>query len=384
MEKNNTQSTLLYLMACAIRDIVPFGIAADFAELYSLSKFHSVTAMVATALESGGYLSEEHMDASLVRQWKDAKNKAVRKNILLDAEREQLLAFFEREGIWYMPLKGSVLKELYPKMGMRQMADNDILFDKGFRQQVRGYMKSRGYKVVAYGEGIHDTYQKPPVYNFEFHIDLVPGYVKPSWSTYYANVKQRLLKDAGNNCGYHFSDEDFYIYFIAHAFKHFENGGTGIRNLADIYIFLRSRTWQMEWDYVYRELEMLGCVDFEVNLRNLSQKLFSEPEMQLLTERERALLSGLFGAGTYGTIENSTSKRLHALQPESQPLSAVTKLRYIFIRLFPDAEHMKGYAPVCRKYPWMIPFARIYRLVKSLFLRGRIIVAELKAIRKTK
>ena len=122
-----------------------------------------------------------------------------------------------------------------------QMADNDILFDKNFRRQVRDYMKSRGYKVIAYGEGIHDTYQKSPVFNFELHIGLVPGYVKPSWSTYYANIRERLLKDAGNDYGYHFSDEDFYIYFIAHAFKHFENSGTGIRNLADIYIFLHSR-----------------------------------------------------------------------------------------------------------------------------------------------
>ena len=36
-----------------------------------------------------------------------------------------------------MPLKGSVIKDLYPRMGMRQMSDNDILFDAERTKDVR-------------------------------------------------------------------------------------------------------------------------------------------------------------------------------------------------------------------------------------------------------
>ncbi len=32
-------------------------------------------------------------------------------------------------GIWYMPLKGAILHTLYPVSGMREMADNDVLYD---------------------------------------------------------------------------------------------------------------------------------------------------------------------------------------------------------------------------------------------------------------
>ena len=58
-----------------------------------------------------------------------AYNKAVRKNVILDVERTAIFEEFERKGIWYMPLKGSILKELYPENGMREMADNDVLYD---------------------------------------------------------------------------------------------------------------------------------------------------------------------------------------------------------------------------------------------------------------
>lgn len=44
-----------------------------------------------------------------------------------------------------MPLKGVILKELYPKIGMRQMSDNDILFDETYRKDVVRFMKNKGY-----------------------------------------------------------------------------------------------------------------------------------------------------------------------------------------------------------------------------------------------
>ena len=71
-----------------------------------------------------------------------------------------------------MPLKGSILKEWYPKFGMREMADNDILFDATRRQQVRNIFANRGYSIESYNKGNHDAYEKPPIYNFEMHVAL--------------------------------------------------------------------------------------------------------------------------------------------------------------------------------------------------------------------
>ncbi len=43
---------------------------------------------------------------------------------------------------------------------------------------------------------------------------------------YYTDMKSRLIKDAGNNYGYHFIPEDFYMYMTAHEYKHYSSEGT--------------------------------------------------------------------------------------------------------------------------------------------------------------
>ena len=136
MEK--TSELLIYLMACSLQGTKPeeaLLASIDMEALLRLAKAHSVSAMVCMALEQTDAF--HCAEKSIRLKWLDAKNKAVRKNMLLDAERHQLEKEFAEYGIWYMPLKGSVLKDWYPKFGMREMADNDILFDASKRQKVK-------------------------------------------------------------------------------------------------------------------------------------------------------------------------------------------------------------------------------------------------------
>lgn len=109
----------------------------------------------------------------------------------MDTERHQLEKEFAKNGIWYMPLKGSILKDWYHKFGMREMADNDILFDEKKRNDVKQIFQNRGYTVESYGKINHDAYEKPPIYNFEMHVELyLELYEK--FHEKYINVKQRL------------------------------------------------------------------------------------------------------------------------------------------------------------------------------------------------
>ena len=52
-------------------------------------------------------------------------------------------------GIWYAPLKGILLQALYPKYGMRQMSDNDILYGVEGQKKLIAMMKKRGYKTES-------------------------------------------------------------------------------------------------------------------------------------------------------------------------------------------------------------------------------------------
>ena len=383
MAMDKTTEALLYLMGCALRNTPPEKIEdLDHEKLYQLSVSHSVVAMVAMALESGGMLTEENTPDGYIQKWKDAKLKAIRKNILLDAEREVILQHFEDQGVWYLPLKGTILKDMYPKMGMRQMADNDILFDVAYQRSLRHFMESRGFQTVEFQQNIHDVYEKPPVYNFEFHTALINPYRHPRWAAYYDNVKDRLVKDSENQYGYHFSDEDFYVFLLIHGYKHYTSKGTGVRFLSDIYVYLREKGSSLNWQYVEAELKTLGIWEFAQTTKDLAMKLFAPEAGAILAEQENQILAYLVGAGTYGTVENWVTGELEKMRKPNGKVTRWTKLRYVWWRLFPDREFMKVYSHFCRKHEWAIPFFRIYRLIKAFANRRNVIRQEIEAVKK--
>ncbi|MBQ4193481.1 MAG: nucleotidyltransferase family protein, partial [Clostridia bacterium] len=80
--------------------------------------------------------------------------------ILFNAARDDVLRELERNGIWYLPLKGIILKNEYPISALREMSDNDILCDGEKMEQVRSVMISLGYKNTEFGKDNHDVYKK--------------------------------------------------------------------------------------------------------------------------------------------------------------------------------------------------------------------------------
>ena len=155
---------LIYLIRCVLNDKIPTQEKIekmDLSQIYSVAKAHSLTAIAAYALERAGIRDE---------RFRQEKGKAIRKNITMDIEREKVLSELEKLGIWYMPLKGIILQNFYPMVGMRQMCDNDILFDNKYRDQVHEIMTSLGFKTKSFKKDKDDIYFKPPVCNFEMHI----------------------------------------------------------------------------------------------------------------------------------------------------------------------------------------------------------------------
>ncbi len=366
---------MLYLTACALQGRTPEAdrvAAMDLAKLYRLAEFHSLTAMVCMALESAG--------TALPKEWMQRKGMALRKNILLDAERAAITGFMEENGIWYMPLKGVILKELYPNMGMRQMADNDILYDAAFQTQMRAFLQQRGYRAEVFGKGNHDVYLKPPVYNFELHGALFGEHYREGFHRYYADVKDRLVKDEGNDFGYHFTDEDFYIYFTAHASKHYMGGGTGLRTLVDCQVYLAAKGDGMDWAYIERECETLGIAEFERCMRALSEKVFGMADAAALEPAEREMLDYCLFSGTYGTVKHRVAQSLQKLQSET---GGDARGRYLLHRLFPPLSFYQGNYPFFYRHKWLLPIGWLYRLGRGLCRNRRRIAEELHTVMDT-
>lgn len=382
MEK--TSEFLIYLMACSLQGTKPEEALLaniDLEALLRLAKAHSVSAMVCMALEQTDAF--QHAAETTRLKWLDAKNKAVRKNMLLDAERKTILHELETQSIWYMPLKGSILKDWYPKPGMREMADNDILFDPSGREQVREIFQNRGYKTVSFRKGNHDVYEKAPIYNFEMHVSLFHGTYK-ELTEQYENVKERLLPVDGTAYQFAFTPEDFYVFVLAHAYKHYSHSGTGIRTLADIYVMNRHLGGIMNRDEVEQKLTQLGIAEYEQHSRVLAEKLFSavRPLAETeLTEDEKEMLLYYCNATTYGTVDNRVNNRLRELQENSENIKLWTKVKYCCVRLFPGREFCKFAYPFVYKHPWTLPFFWVWRIVYRSIASKKNVQQELKALK---
>ncbi len=366
---------LIYLCSCAVNGIKPDTEKVremDLEQLYKTAEFHSMTAITAFVLESAGVKD---------KAFSQAKEKAIRKNMLLDIEREKLCAYLEENRIWYMPLKGSILKDLYPKYGMRQMADNDILFDARYRKNVRKYFESNNYDVISYDKGNHDVYEKLPILNFEMHISLFYKSHDEKWQEYYKNIQTRLVKDDDNSYGCHFSDEDFYIYITTHEYKHYSNSGTGLRSLLDCYVYLHKKSDSLDWNYIETECKKLGIACFERQQRELAEKVFSTSEIMGLSEENKQMLAWYSGSGTYGTFENKVKVRRRKYTDKTGKTS---KLSYIMSRLFPDKEWYEVHEPFYNRHLYFKPFFVVFRLFRGAFFKRKLIASELKVIRKSK
>ena len=314
---------------------------------------YDYVAAVAYALEDAGIY-----DSS----FSEAKAKAMRKVALMDVEMSLIFAKLIDAGVWYMPLKGAVLKDDYPKYGMRQMADHDILIDAVRAGDVRVIMESCGFTTESFGAGNHDVYYKPPVLNFEMHTALFGEAHEKRIYEYYKDVEKRLVRD-----GYarHFTDEDFYIYLLAHEYKHYSGGGTGLRSLLDIYVYLRKHKPDMA--YVTRELRKLGLEDFEAENRSLAFHLFGGEK---LTETDRRMLHYILTSGTYGTLRHSVENQLRK------------KGRWGFFksRLTLPYNVMQDKYPILKKAPFLYPFCWIYRLLYGFLFKRERVMYQLKAM----
>ena len=62
---------------------------------------------------------------------------------------------------------------------------------------------------------------------------------------------------------------------IGHAYKHFSDGGCGVRTLVDEYVVLQKKN-TLDWNYIKRETAKCGIDAFEETLRKVALHAFSE------------------------------------------------------------------------------------------------------------
>ena len=323
-----------------------------------LSKHHSLTALLYKALVDTKVQADQE-ELNKLEQYYLA---CLRKAVLFDRERNELYSYLNENRIDFLPLKGIILKDYYLDPFTREFADNDILFPDQYSACVKSFFIKRGYAVEGYKKWNHDTYIKKPFYNFEMHRSLF---------VYRADNKKMVRYFEGylekapikEKYEHYLTNEDFYIYFLAHSYKHFHSSGCGIRTLIDIYLYIKKE--QLDFDYINQELDKIGLLNFSNQIVSLSNKIFNN---ESLNESEEEMLLFIASSGTYGLLENNVEKGIREKG----------RFGYFLSRAFPPYISYKTTYPWAYKCPILIPIAWADRLIRN----SRRASSELKMIKK--
>jgi len=157
------------------------------------------------------------------------------------------------------------------------------------------------------------------------------------------------------------TDEDFYLFVIAHGAKHFNNGGTGVRFLLDIYFILKQYP-NLNRAYLTQELQKMGLIAFEEQMRKLANGWIDDTP---LNEEDKTISDYIVRSGAYGTVQHAITSQL-SIHDEILRFSQ-KKWAYLWKKAFPPYSVMKRAFPGLRFVPFLLPFFYGFRIVRAIF-----------------
>ena len=344
---------LLHLLSCALEDARPQEKPDEVSweEVFRQADRHSVANTACYAVEK---LSGKP-DAKLWKQWKEVRNKAVVKDVTLTTELKSISSLFAENGIRCLPIKGSRLKELYPRTDMRLMADLDILVRPYEFRRIQAAMDKLDFRSGSESSWKHDSFLKQGVH-IEMHKRLTDdsGAIR-DWEQ---RIWQRAIPTE-NARVFRMSPEDFYVFHFVHLHKDFMNGKLGLRRVLDTWLLQRQ---ELDLSAARATLDSFGMGTFHDRMVYLSRAALGEEE---LDEDSEILLRHAFTYGIYGTDASYKAGRIAAMSHGSLQSG---KVRSAVSAVFLPYSRMKAQFPVLNRWPVLLPLCWARRIVK--FLRG--------------
>lgn len=349
--------------------------SVDWDDIYSLALFHKVDEMAFHAISK--LTGKPEGREALKWEKQHEKNQIV--NMVQTGEGETIINEASARGIDILPLKGSVLKNIYPNPEFRQMGDLDylVLSDESTMKEMGKLLHELGYED---GEGVgleasHDVYIKPPYMEVEVHRRLLPTTEENHWHT--DDIWDRLVKDEDNPHLMHMTPEDFYLFHLLHFEKHYSMGGSGIRSIIDQYYLMKNYGATMDFDYINKLLVKMNYVEFEAMCKNLAKAWFEDG---LLNDELEQSAEYIINSGAFGTFEQYQKWRFEQYRKQG----IKTKKGLFFRRMFMERERMENIYPSLKKHGWLLPFCWVHRLIKAVLFRRNKIKMEINSLRDKK
>lgn len=323
---------------------------ASIGSLIELSQTHDLSHIVYRSLSACGLWPKEDAHTAAMER---TVHMAQYRYLLMESTLGALRSALTAAAIDFVPLKGSVLRHLYPHPYLRVSCDIDLL--------VRPTDIDRACDVLSHtlgferrGASSHDiSFFTAENVHVELHFSLVEtANPQPSDA-----VLSRIFDFAfGESCEKQLTPEAFYLYHVAHMAKHVMDGGCGVRPFLDMYV-LRS---------VSRDASACETLLSEASLTTFADvcERLTDVWLQGATHDDatRSLAAYLLSGGVYGTLENSV--RLSKVRRGG-------RLRFLLSKMFLPYRVLARDYPVLRRHPYLFPLMQVVRWFRLVFSKDK-------------
>lgn len=313
-----------------------------------LASRNTVQGFLYYAYPTGG----DFLPADLYQKLKKSYQTAAFRDIKQEEMRAVLRQKFQEVQVDFMFLKGAHLKALYPAPELRFMVDMDTLVRTEDIARAKEILLSLGFQLKT-DNGKDIIFLKPPFLTVELHRSLFQE--ENAMYAYFADVWARAQKGE-NACEYEMTDNDLYVYTLAHLAEHYLEAGSCFRPLMDLYLLEAKRQDTLDFDYIRAQFSALGIEKFAENIRRLAKAMFAvAPYDDTLTMMENYIVLGppVKDAAAAAIAASSSSSRTSRL----------------FRTAFPPYKNMVQRYPVLKKAPILLPFLWIWRLFSYAFTK---------------
>ena len=294
-----------------------------------------------------------------------------------ERQREQLgklFAAFDANGIEYMPVKGVLLKALYPKPDMRIMGDADILIRLEQYEKILPIMETLGYTEKL--ESDHELIWTHPSLYLELHKRLIPSY-NYDYAAYYGDGWQLGHPSTENPCRYEMTDEDEMIYLFTHFAKHYRDGGIGVRHMLDLYLYRKTKP-DLDMEYLMAELKKLQLDAFYENIYRTLDAWFDCGQHDELTTQ---ISDFIFKSGVYGAHDaHRIAQGVRDKANEGGSNKQVKKRAWLKLIFLPYSNMCEKY-PVLGKCPILLPIMWVVRWFSAFFKNPQTISQQHKNLK---
>jgi len=329
-------------------------------ELFSLAKMHDITYIVATALIENKLINKHD---ETYKDFISQQHLAVYRYENNDYVLGLLINLFEENGVDFIPMKGSVIKKLYPEPCMRTSCDIDLLIKEEDLEKATKILIDKGHAVRNERNNHDVSFTLAANVHLELHFRLSGE--KGEDPRMLTEVWAEAQKKDGYEHYYLMSSEMFYVYHFEHMAKHFRGGGCGVRPFLDLWIMENKMPYDK--DCLAEKLKKYSLKDFANAARKTANVWFlSEKGNDLTSNIEDYILR----SGVYGNIEN---------QIAFANAKKRGKIGWVLSRIFIPYEELVVRYPSLNGKRWLTPVYCVRRWFRMLFSRrSKRAMAELK------